>query len=573
MGDAKYFLHPRHDWQRRYEALRASFVERLPAKVVAERFNYTPGYVHLLRHEFRHGKIDFSEPVPEGATARRAVANEVRKTIKEWRERRLSAGEITELLSEDGVEISVRTVERVLAEEGFPKLPRRTRLKIGVTTTGAEVPERSMTVSVRDLEGCKFDSDSAGLFLFAPFLERLNIDKVVRAAGLPGTKSIPAKSYLLSFLALKLLGTERYAHVGEHSFDPGAGLFAGMNALPKCTAMSTYSYSLDDVHILRLQRSFIRSASDLGLHDGKFINLDFHTMPHFGEESTLQEHWAGARNKRMKGACTLFAQDSESKLLLYTDADIRHSEMDDQVVRFLSFWKRVHRGVKSTLVFDSRFTSYSKLSELNSKHGVKFITLRRRGKNLVRSVDKLKPWRRIEIPHVKRKHRRPLVHDSMTTLRGYDGDIRQIVMRGNGREKPTFLITNDLKMPAELAVGNYARRWRVENGIAEAVKFFHLNALSSPILTKVHFDVAMTMIADTLYTMLAGKLRGFEDCDAPSLYRKFVRGKGTVAVNKRTVVVTYPRRAHNPILRRVPWDKLPQTVPGLKRAKLELRFT
>jgi hypothetical protein len=38
-------------------------------------------------------------------------------------------------------------------------------------------------------------------------------------------------------------------------------------------------------------------------------------------------------------------------------------------------------------------------------------------------------------------------------------------------------------------VGNYARRWRVENGIAEAVKFFHLNALSSPILVKVHFDV------------------------------------------------------------------------------------
>lgn len=572
MGDAKFFLRPRHDWQRRYEALRASFVERLPAKIVAERFNYTPGYVHLLRHEFKHGKIDFSEPVPEGTTARRAVSAEVRKTIKEWRERRLSAGEITELLGEDGVEISVRTVERVLAEEGFAKLPRRTRLKIGMTTKGAEVPERSMPVSVRDLQGHRFDSDSAGLFLFAPFLERLKIDQVVRAAGLPGTKSIPAKSYLLSFLALKLLGTERYAHVGEHSFDPAAGLFAGLNALPKCTAMSTYSYSLDDVHISRLQRAFIRSASSLGLHDGKFINLDFHTMPHFGEQSALQEHWAGARNKRMKGALTLFAQDSDSKLLLYTDADIRRSEMDDQVVRFLSFWKRVHRGVKSTLVFDSRFTSYSKLSELNTKHGVKFITLRRRGKNLVQSVDKLEPWRRIEIPHAKRKHRRPLVHDSMITLRGYDGDIRQIVMRGNGREKPTFLITNDLKMPAELAVGNYARRWRVENGIAEAVKFFHLNALSSPILTKVHFDVAMTMIADTLYTMLARRLRGFEDCDAPSLYRKFVRGKGVVTVNKRTVVVTYPRRAHNPILRRVPWDELPQTVPGLKHAELKLRF-
>jgi hypothetical protein len=35
MRDENYFLHPVHEWQRRYEALRASFVDRLPAKVVA----------------------------------------------------------------------------------------------------------------------------------------------------------------------------------------------------------------------------------------------------------------------------------------------------------------------------------------------------------------------------------------------------------------------------------------------------------------------------------------------------------------------------------------------------------
>ncbi len=172
--------------------------------------------------------------------------------------------------------------------------------------------------------------------------------------------------------------------------------------------MSTYSYSLDDIHIRRLQRAFIKNASKLGLYDGRIVNLDFHTAPHYGEESVLEEHWAGARNKRVKGALTLFAQDSESKLILYTPAD-----------------------------------------------------------------------------------------------------IRQVVVRRNGHEKPAFVITNDFDMPVELVVGNYARRWRVENGIAEAVKFFHLNALSSPILVKIHFDMAMTMVADTLYTMLAQKLRGF----------------------------------------------------------------
>ena len=157
-------------------------------------------------------------------------------------------------------------------------------------------------------------------------------------------------------------------------------------------------------------------------------------------------------------------------------------------------------------------------------------------------------------------------------MRGYDDDIRQVIVRGNGREKPTFIITNDFDLDLDLIVGNYARRWRVENGIAEAVKFFNLNALSSPILVKVHFDISMTMIADTLYSMLAKKLRGFEACDAPKLYRHFVRGKGTISTDSHTVTVTFPRRAHNPVLRAVGWDKLPTTLPGFKRGELVLRF-
>ena len=571
MDHYHFFLHPTHDWQRRYEALRASIVDRLPAKTVAERFGYTPGYVHLLRHLFKQGKIDFAEPVPEGRTARRRVTAKVRKTIRAWREKRLSAGEITELLSEDGIEISVRTVERVLAEEGFSKLPRRTRLKIGRTVKGAVVPERSEPVRAAQVDGLHVDSTAAGIYLFAPFLAQLNLPQLIRAAGLPGTKVIPALSYFLSFLSLKLLGTERYAHVGDHAFDPLLGLFAGLNALPKCTALSTYSYSLDEVHVMRLQKAFIKQTSSLGLYDNRIINLDFHTIPHYGEDAVLEEHWAGAHGKVMKGALTLVAQDAESKLMLYTAADIQRSEADDQVLQFLAYWKRIQRQVKPTLVFDSKLTSYERLSELEEQ-GIKFITLRRRGKKLLDAVDSLTPWRKIHIPHAKRKYPNPYIHESTIQLRHYQGDLRQLIVRGNGREQPAFLITNDFDSPAELIVGNYSRRWRVENGLAEAVKFFHLNALSSPILIKVHFDVVMTMIADTLYGMLANHLRGFERCDAPKLYRHFIQGKGTVAIRENELTVTYPRRAHNPILRQVPWNQLPQTLPGLKSLKLNLRF-
>jgi hypothetical protein len=572
MRDAKFFTYPKFEWQRRYEALRALFVERLPHKAVADKFGYSSGYVRLLRHQFAHGIIDLAEPVSAGKTQRRRVTAETRSKIVEWRKRELSSGQISELLSEDGVEISVRTIERVIAEEGFPKLPRRTRIKTGLTVKGAQIPERSEILSLADLDGQRISSDTAGVFLFAPLLRQLDIAGIANSAGLPGSKVIPAVNYLLSFLALKLIGTERYAHAGDHAFDQALGLFAGLNVLPKCTAMSTYSYSLDEDHIRRLQKAFIKNASELGLYDGQFINLDFHTVPHFGEESVLEKHWAGARGKRMKGALTLFAQDSESKLILYTDADIRNSESDDQVLEFLSFWNVIRRGVQPTLVFDSKFTSYAKLSELNSKHHVKFITLRRRGGAMVDNLDDLEGWKKIHIPHEKRKYPNPRVHESLISLRNYNGEVRQVIVRDNGREKPTFLITNDFEMPLDLLVGNYARRWRVENGIAEAVKFFHLNALSSPIVTKIQFDIALTMMADTLYSMLAKKLRGFEDCDAPKLYRHFIRGKGNILVDGRTVNVIYPKRAHNPILRQVPWDNLPQSLPGLGDAKLTLNF-
>lgn len=571
MSTAAYFLHPRSDWQRRYEALRASLVDRLPARAVAERFGYKVSYVHLLRHLFATGKIDFAEIPAEGVARRKGVNREVRAKIRSWREARLSAGEIADLAHREEVEISVRTVERILAEEGFPKLPRRTQLKIGLTVSGASVPERAQAIDLATIAGKAFESASAGVFLFAPFLSQLDLAGVVEEACLPGTETIPAMSYLLSFLGLKLIGNERYAHVGDHAFDPGLGLFAGLNVLPKCTAMSTYSYGLDDVHIRRLQRAFVKRALNLGLYDGRLINLDYHTVPHHGDESVLETHWAGARGKRMKGALTLIAQDAASKLMVYTDADIRRSEADDGVLDVLSFWKGVRRGVSPTLVFDSRFTSYAKLLGLNVQ-GIKFITLRRRGERLVEDVDRLEGWQRLHIPHAKRKYPNPQAHVSTTFLRGYDGELRQIIVRGNGHEKPAFIITNDFDSPAELIVGDYARRWRVENGIAEAVKFFHLNALSSPILTKVHFDVALTMMADTLYTMLARKLRGFEDCNAPKLYRHFVRGKGTIIVKGSQVRVSFPRRAHHPILRSVDWKQLPMTAPGTDGTELILDF-
>jgi hypothetical protein len=571
--DEKYFLHPAHSWQRRYEALRASFVDRLPAKTVADKFGFTPEYVNLLRHQFRHGKIDFSEPVPEGKTNRYRVDADGRRKICELRENRCSAGDIAEILFSKGYELSVRTVERVLSEEGYPKLPRRFFTKTGITVQGSEVPEKSHIIKLAEYEGKDFNTDHAGLFLFAPFIEQLGLPNVIAQAKLPGSKVIPSLNNVMSFLALKLMGNERYAHVGKFSFDPGPGLFVNMNNLPKCTHMSTYAYSLSSKQTTRLQGEFVSVLDRKRLISGKFVNLDFHTSPHNGDDAVLDDHWAGARNKTLKGVLSLFAQDSDTKMLLYTESDIVRGEEDDQILRFMEYWKKVHRGVKPTLVFDSKFTTYKHLSQLN-EDGIKFITLRRRGKKMIDDLKKLgrSDWQRITIPHEKRKYKHPHIHETYVTLKDYDGEVRQIIMKGNGREEPAFIVTNDENLELELVVGTYARRWRVENGIAEAVKFFNLNSLSSPILVKVSFDNAMTMIADTLYSLLAQKLRGFEHCHADKIYRHFIRGRGKVCIGRDNIHVVIPKRSHNPILRDVGWHRLPTRLSWLGNARLTFDF-
>jgi len=217
----------------------------LPARVVAQRFNLTPGNVHVLRHRFLQGQLSFSFRPADLPDARRGTPADVRARVAELRRQRaISAGQIAEILNDEGVDLNIRTVERILRDAGFPKLPRRSRLRIGQTVERTTVPETSCLLSEGAMDDRSVSSDVAGVFLFIPFLEQLGLAKLLPGLGLPGSKPIPALQYFLSLLALKLAGTERLSHhTDDHNFDEGLGLFAGLNVLPKCTAVSTYAYS------------------------------------------------------------------------------------------------------------------------------------------------------------------------------------------------------------------------------------------------------------------------------------------------------------------------------------------
>jgi hypothetical protein len=118
-----------------------------------------------------------------------------------------------------------------------------------------------------------------------------------------------------------------------------------------------------------------------------------------------------------------------------------------------------------------------------------------------------------------------------------------------GHEEPTVLLTDHLELgPAEL-VTRYAQRMLIENGISEAVQFFHMDALSSMVGMKVDFDMQLTLMASSLYRMMARHIgREYLHAQAKTIFRNLLDLSGKVEVTSASVVVTIDKRAHNPYL-------------------------
>ena len=119
----------------------------------------------------------------------------------------------------------------------------------------------------------------------------------------------------------------------------------------------------------------------------------------------------------------------------------------------------------------------------------------------------------------------------------------------------------------------YAKRWRIENKLAELVAFFNLNALSSPIMIRIHFDILWTLIADTLYHRFAQDLRRFETNIAPTIFRKFIDMPGRVIYDGNKFTIKIRKRAHTPILKEVEKLQKPFKVPWLSGKTVEIVWT
>ena len=557
-----FFLDPTDPMQKRYEALRASFVDDLSAEQVAKKFNYSVHTINALRRDFKAGTLSpFFNPLTKGPKKRRPSSLKAKGRIIELRKQNYSIEEIEEVLLREKFDITAKTIYQVLKDEGFARLFRRTHAEKRLALQHAKDPAEM--ASVKDFAAHRFVRTAyGGVFLFIPMIMDMQLDKIFNQVGFYGSKQIPRLNYLMSFLALKLIGKERLSHVSDLNFDYGLGAFAGLNVLPKIASITQYSYRNPHNLVVNLLKKWNHVLKEKGYIKGDHINLDFHSTPHWGEESQLQKNWVPTRGKAMKSVLCFFAQDLDTTYLCYSNGQLSKEEAPDEILNFVSFYKSSHGMLPNCLVFDSKLTTYKNLNVLDKDFGIKFITLQRRGKNILDQINKISDWKKIRLNKTTRKYKALKISEQPVTIKHYDGQLRQIVVTGNGRELPMLIITNEFDTLPKEIIETYATRWLIENNIQENVDFFSLNALSSPIIVKVDFDIAITLIANTLYKTLAGKFKLFDKAKPKTIYRNIIEGAAKIYIESETVKVIFGKKAFNPLIMdwisslpeiRVPW--------------------
>jgi hypothetical protein len=88
----------------------------------------------------------------------------------------------------------------------------------------------------------------------------------------------------------------------------------------------------------------------------------------------------------------------------------------------------------------------------------------------------------------------------------------------------------------------------IENALSDAVRFFHIDALSSSVGFKIDFDMALLVIASGLYRLMARRMRGYDDAQARQIFRDLIDMPADVAITESEVTVRFHRRSHLPIV-------------------------
>jgi len=541
------FTRPSQPNQRRYEALRAYFVEGASAAEIAERLGYTRASVEALVRDYRKGRLGELFLAPRPGPKSQPKKDAARERAIELRRQRHGIEEIVEVLGREGTPLSRTAVWEVLREEGLSRIPNPP----AAPEPGPE-PERLRAAKVRVLsdedwpQQGSVPTQHAGLFLLLPELVELDLPGLVKAAGWPSTSQLQAIHSVLSLIALKLSGRRRRSHVRSVVHDPALGLFAGLNVLPKTWHLQTYSYRTTRAHQVSFFEALQPRLRDAGLLDEAGLNLDFHAIMSYGEDTILDKHYVPRRSQRTRSVLTFIAQDGQQRTIVYANAELTARAQSGEVIEFCRFYEKTHHEPPKLLVFDQKLTTQEHLAELD-EIGVGFITLRQRSPKLLQELQALpaSAWTKTRLDRAG-KHKTATYHEDQVTLAGRS--FRQLAVNGLGREQATLILTNQ-KLTAKQLIERYGQRWGIENQLSEQIRAFHLDSLCSQVPLAVDFDVALTVLADIVYRRFAHGLHAAYRNQTPDTIREYlINGIGELHLTPDHVEVRLRRRTHTPAL-------------------------
>lgn len=567
---AEFFLEPAGSTQRRYEALRAYFVQEMPAAEVADRFGYSTASVHQMATLLRTGKMTlFTDPKP-GPKGPRKATGELRERVLVLRAAEHSISEIAAALTAAGLPVSAQTVWQILSAEGLPRLGRRDETRRGS-------PSRLDPVKAAALPGWPTDQvlpcDHAGLLLLFPAMAQLELSELIGDCGYPSTTALSSWQSIATLLLAKCARRPRVHHVGSLSDDAGLAATLGLAALPKATHLGSYSYRVRRESNQTLLTGLVRRLRELGLATGQAgFNCDFHAIRHHGDDAVLEKHYVPTRSQRTRAVLTFFAQDHTSTEMVYANADITKTDQAREIIAFADYWHHATGTDPGLLVFDSQLTNYQVLDELTAR-GITWLTLRQRGKTELARLAALpaSAWHYATIDRAGR-YRRPQMHEDMTNLKGIDAKVRQIAVRNIGHDQPTLLITNELATTTKDLFTRYAERMIIENELDAYIGGFHLNALSSGIPLNVDLDTTLTVLAGNLYRLFARTMPRYAAVTPDTLWRHFLDTGGNLHITENSVTCALNLRSHHPVLIDAGLADLDLPIPWWNGRTLRFRF-
>jgi hypothetical protein len=105
---------------------------------------------------------------------------------------------------------------------------------------------------------------------------------------------------------------------------------------------------------------------------------------------------------------------------------------------------------------------------------------------------------------------------------------RQLVVTGLGRDAPTVIISTDHDTRTRALVEQYARRMTIEQRLAEIIRAFCADALSSTVNLNVDLDIMLAVLAHTLLAALRARLPGYATATPDTLQRRFPGTRGEI---------------------------------------------